>query len=67
MFFINQHITELKLEDQKIQALSYAFSGEGALAHGYGVYTAKNKDVSESYRENLTLPEWTYDGKIFLN
>lgn len=33
--------------------LSYALSGEGAMAHGYGVYTAKNKDVSEDYRKKL--------------
>ena len=33
--------------------LSYALSGEGAMAHGYGVYTAKNKDVSEGYRKKL--------------
>lgn len=44
--------------------LSYALSGEGAMAHGYGVYTAKNKDVSEEYRKTLaqSLKNAKYDG-----
>lgn len=28
-------------------------SGEGAQAHGWGLYFAENKDVSENYRKNL--------------
>lgn len=34
--------------------LGYALSGEGAMAHGWGLYFAQNKDVSENYRKNLT-------------
>ena len=34
--------------------LNYALTGEGAMAHGYGVYLAKNKNVSEVYREFLS-------------
>ncbi len=29
-------------------------TGEGAQAHGWGLYFAENKDISENYRKNLT-------------
>ncbi len=52
--------------------LSYAFSGEGAMTHGYGVYLAKNKEVSEEYRKNLSSTGtdenrniWNYKGKDY--
>ena len=34
--------------------LGYALSGEGAMVHGYGVYLAQNRDVSEGYRRKLS-------------
>lgn len=37
-------------------------TGEGAQAHGYGHYTALNKDVADKYRE--TLSEIPYNEKI---
>ena len=40
-------------------------TGEGAQAHGWGLYFAENKDVSEGYRRQLTdKKEWFYDGKL---
>ena len=55
--------------------LSFALSGEGVMAHGYGVYLAKNKNVSEGYRKKLarvdekpSIPvETFYDGKEITN
>ena len=40
-------------------------SGEGAQAHGWGLYYALNKDVAERYRENFTrgARNLEYDGK----
>ncbi len=38
-------------------------SGEGNQAHGWGLYFAENKDVSEEYREKLSVDKTTYDGK----
>lgn len=38
-------------------------TGEGAQAHGWGLYFAENKDVSESYRKELLRDEYKYDGK----
>lgn len=46
--------------------LTYALSGEGAMAHGYGVYTAKNKDVSEGYRKVLSGDDFDNE-KYFYN
>lgn len=48
--------------------LSYALSGEGAMAHGWGVYTAKDKDVAdENYRERLSEKELYVNGKLVDN
>lgn len=33
-------------------------SGEGAQAHGWGLYFAKDKEVAESYRERLANDDW---------
>lgn len=38
-------------------------SGEGAQAHGWGLYFAEDKNVSEGYREKLSVDKTTYDGK----
>lgn len=42
-------------------------SGEGAQAHGWGLYYALNKDVAESYRRRFVADSinYTYDGKSF--
>ena len=44
-------------------------SGEGAQAHGWGLYYALDKDVAEDYRTNFTLDTGSveYDGKIVRN
>lgn len=40
-------------------------TGEGAQAHGWGLYFAGNKDISENYRRNLTqsVGDIIYNGK----
>ena len=38
-------------------------SGEGAQAHGWGLYFAENKDVSETYRQNLSPQKLYYKNK----
>lgn len=39
-------------------------TGEGAQAHGWGLYFAENKDVSEEYREKLTYGQY---GSVLYN
>lgn len=46
--------------------LSAIGTGEGAQAHGWGLYFAKRRWVSERYKETLkrfVLPRMLYDGK----
>ena len=46
--------------------LSAIGTGEGAQAHGWGLYFAKRRGVSERYKETLkrfVLPRMLYDGK----
>lgn len=38
-------------------------SGEGAQAHGWGLYFAANKEISHGYMERLSEGEWRYKGK----
>lgn len=39
-------------------------TGEGAQAHGWGLYFTENKEVSEKYRENLiNVKQYKYDNK----
>lgn len=38
-------------------------TGEGAQAHGWGLYFAKNKEVAKSYRERLSDTLVEYDGE----
>lgn len=40
-------------------------SGEGAQAHGWGLYFAEDREVSERYRKTLSEinDKWLYDGK----
>lgn len=54
------HGTRIKGLENTGFDLSYALSGEGANAHGWGVYTAENKDVSEEYRKRLTNEDASY-------
>ena len=39
-------------------------SGEGAQAHGWGLYFAENKEVSEEYRKNLIEQNYIKNAKI---
>lgn len=41
-------------------------TGEGAQAHGWGLYFAKDKKTAELYRERLSRHGWNkfYDGKL---
>lgn len=41
-------------------SLDYIGTGEGAQAHGWGLYFAQNKCVSEKYRENLSISNTEY-------
>ena len=43
----------------------YIGTGEGNQAHGWGLYFAKNKNVSEGYRERLTYGQ--YDKVLYKN
>lgn len=38
-------------------------TGEGAQAHGWGLYFAANKEISHGYMERLSEGEWRYKGK----
>ena len=38
-------------------------TGEGAQAHGWGLYFAENREVSEEYRERLSRAKVFYGGK----
>ena len=38
-------------------------TGEGAQVHGWGLYFAQNREVSQGYRERLKQPGLFYDGK----
>ena len=38
-------------------------TGEGAQAHGWGLYFAQNREVSQGYRGRLKKPGLFYDGK----
>lgn len=41
-------------------SLEHIGTGEGAQAHGWGLYFAQNKGVSEKYRENLSISNTEY-------
>lgn len=47
-------------------SLQYIGTGEGAQVHGYGLYFAQNRDVSEGYRTKLSRNEAVIDinGKL---
>ena len=44
----------------KAFSLEHIGTGEGAQAHGWGLYFAQNKGVSEKYRENLSISNTEY-------
>lgn len=56
------HGTPHKFDEFSLDAIG---TGEGAQAHGWGLYFAGNKDVSENYRRNLTqsVEDIIYNGK----
>lgn len=43
--------------------LSHIGSGEGAQAHGWGLYFALNRQIAEAYRESLADARTTYNGQ----
>jgi len=43
--------------------LSMIGTGEGAQAHGWGLYFAQDRKVSQGYKERLSVKGITYDGK----
>ena len=43
--------------------LSAIGTGEGTQVHGWGLYFAQNREVSQRYRERLKQPGLFYDGK----
>ena len=55
------HGSPHKFDEFSLDAIG---TGEGAQAHGWGLYFAGNKDVSEGYRKNLSqsLKNASYDG-----
>lgn len=54
------HGTPHRFDEFSLDAIG---TGEGNQAHGWGLYFAENKDVSEGYREKLSVDKTTYDGK----
>ena len=55
------HGTPHKFDKFSLDAIG---SGEGFQAHGWGLYFAEDKNISEAYRRKLTKNmEWLYDGK----
>lgn len=54
------HGSPHKFDEFSLDAIG---TGEGAQAHGWGLYFAENKDISEGYREKLSVDKTTYDGK----
>lgn len=53
------HGTPHKFKDFSLEHIG---TGEGAQAHGWGLYFAENKDVSEDYRRRLSVGE---GGQLF--
>lgn len=61
------HGTPHRFDDFSLDAIG---TGEGAQAHGWGLYFAKNKEISEDYRKTLSDTngigtEITVDNKIY--
>jgi len=49
--------------DYDTPSTDFIGTGEGAFAHGWGLYFAANRDVAERYREILNSRDLKYDGK----
>lgn len=61
------HGSPHKFDEFSLDAIG---TGEGAQAHGWGLYFAGNKNVSEEYREKLTRNQYesvSYDNKEITN
>ena len=54
------HGTPHKFEEFSTEHIG---SGEGAQAHGWGLYFAEDRNVSEEYRKQLSQDTWKYKGK----
>lgn len=54
------HGTPHKFDEFSLDAIG---TGEGAQAHGWGLYFAENKDVSEDYRSKLSGDKVYYNGQ----
>lgn len=54
------HGSPHKFDEFSLDAIG---SGEGAQAHGWGLYFAANKEISHGYMERLSEGEWRYKGK----
>lgn len=54
------HGSPHKFDEFSLDAIG---TGEGAQAHGWGLYFAANKDISHGYMERLSEGEWRYKGK----
>ena len=70
--FFNQTAWTGSPSDYDVPSLDFIGSGEGAAAHGWGLYYAQRKDVAEEYRERLSTTGtdknrniWTYEGKDY--
>lgn len=54
------HGTPHEFDEFSLDAIG---TGEGAFAHGWGLYFAANEDIAEKYREILNSRDLKYDGK----
>lgn len=54
------HGSPHKFDEFSLDAIG---TGEGAQAHGWGLYFAANKEISHGYMERLSEGEWRYKGK----
>lgn len=54
------HGTPHKFDDFSLENIG---TGEGAQAHGWGLYFSKNKEIAEGYRNNLSSPSYFYNNK----
>ena len=49
--------------DYDTSSTDFIGTGEGAFAHGWGLYFAEDREVAEKYREILNSRDLKYDGK----
>lgn len=56
------HGTPYKFDNFSLENIG---TGEGNQAHGWGLYFAENKEISENYRNTLANEKYTYKGKEY--